>query len=68
MHRRIGNMFIVPLVAIIGVAAGSVGGAYAFDHFASQYLWPEPEDLTVYHAPSTPADHDAPDRDSASTY
>ena len=53
--KRYGKIFVVPAAAILGVSAGAVGGAVAFDQVASRYLWPAPENLVVSHA--APASH-----------
>jgi len=53
--KRYGKTFVVPVAAVLGVSAGAVGGAFAFDQVASRYLWPAPENLIVSHA--TPASH-----------
>ncbi|MEM9419907.1 MAG: hypothetical protein AAGA25_12775 [Planctomycetota bacterium] len=45
----------MPVVAILGIGAGAIGGAFAIDHFAAKYLWPEPENLAVIHATPEPA-------------
>ncbi|MEM7624343.1 MAG: hypothetical protein AAF333_01810 [Planctomycetota bacterium] len=50
MWQRYGKWFVVPTVAILGVSAGAIGGAFAFDQLASKYLWPAPEDVVVTHA------------------
>ena len=50
MWQRYGKWFVVPTVAILGVSAGAIGGAFAFDHYASKYLWPAPEDVVVSQA------------------
>lgn len=54
MWKRYGKMFVVPTVAILGVSAGAIGGAFAFDQLASRYLWPEPEQVIVTHASPAP--------------
>ena len=59
MDPRIGKAVLLPAALVMTVAAGSVGGAAAFDHYASIYLWPEPENLVVHHAAIA---HDAPAR------
>lgn len=50
MWQRYGKWFVVPTVAILGVSAGAVGGAFAIDQLASKYLWPVPENVVVSHA------------------
>lgn len=57
--KKYGKLFVVPAVAIVGIGAGAVGGAYALDQLAAKYLWPEPENLVVIHAtpePLSPSD------------
>lgn len=44
------KILLIPTLAILGVSAGAVASAYAFDQVASRYLWPEPENLVVQQA------------------
>ena len=55
--KRYGKIALLPVGLVLIVAAGSIGGAAAFDHYASIYLWPEPENLVVQQA-SLPAAHE----------
>lgn len=50
MWQKYGKWFVLPTIAILGVSAGAVGGAVAFDQLANKYLWPEPENVVVTHA------------------
>lgn len=48
------KLLLIPTIAVLGVTAGAVASAYAFDQVAARYLWPEPEDLIVQQASPTP--------------
>ncbi|MBB6429333.1 hypothetical protein [Algisphaera agarilytica] len=48
--KKYGKLFVVPVVAILGIGAGAVGGAVAIDQLAAKYLWPEPVNIAVVHA------------------
>lgn len=48
--KNYGKLLVIPAVGIVGVGAGAVGGAFAFDHFAARYLWPPPENMVVIQA------------------
>ncbi|MEM8738141.1 MAG: hypothetical protein AAGG38_06640 [Planctomycetota bacterium] len=50
MWQRYGKVFLVPALTVVGVTAGAVGGAVAFDQWAARYLWPEAESLVVVQA------------------
>ncbi|MEM1107971.1 MAG: hypothetical protein AAGH99_04690 [Planctomycetota bacterium] len=54
LWKKYGKLFVVPVLAIVGIGAGAVGGAYAIDQLGAKYLWPEPESLVVVQATPEP--------------
>ncbi len=55
MWQRYGKTLLFPASLVLIISASSIGGAAAFDHYASIYLWPEPENLIVQQASPRPA-------------
>lgn len=54
LWKKYGKLFVIPVLAIVGIGAGAVGGAYAIDQLGAKYLWPEPENLVVVQATPEP--------------